>query len=197
MADPGLRFRTAVVSSLRFKDFRGDYADVAVGADGITFTGERQGLLHVPFARIARLRVGFVEAKTGKVFRSLLWLDGDEEAPIYLLPMDDDAAYANAMRAIAARLASDGRLSRVEGGTTKLDALIGSMLFVPITIAAIWIALIVSKAWWQPIAIASAPALATAAVVWSAYANHWPRAVTALGDLDRQLPPVWDLRCGR
>lgn len=189
MDQQGPTFRTAVASSLRLKDFRGDYADVAVAADGITFKGERQGFLHVPFARIARLRAGFVEGKTGKTYRALVWLEGEEDAPLLLLPLYDDAAYASAVRAIAARLAGDGRLTRVEGGTTKADAIIGSMLFSVVMVGAIAISIIVGKAWWHYLVIPAAPTLATAALIWSAYAYHWPRKVTALSDLDRQLPP--------
>lgn len=190
MTEPDPHFSTAVASPFTEKDFRGRHVDVAVVADGITFKGEQRGFLHVPFARIARMRAGFFESKTGKSFETRVWLDG-EDKPLRLLPVyyDDDGAYARAVRAIAARLQADGALARVEGGTSKIDALVAPVLFGLVTVAAIAISLIVSKAWWQYIVIPFVPTIVTGVLIWNAGRHHWPRQVKALSELDRQLPP--------
>lgn len=189
MADPGPHFGTAVVSPLTEKDFRGRHVDVAVAADGITFKGEVSGFLHVSFAQIAKMRVGFFESETGKAFQTRVWLDG-EDKPLRLLPVyvDDDGAYVRAVRAIAARLQADGALARVESGTSKIDALIAPVMFGFVAAAAIVISIIVGKTWWEYVVIPLVPTIVTGVLIWNARRYHWPRQVKALGDLDRQLP---------
>src|SRR5262245_41062485 len=125
----GLSFRTRILGALKRYDFAGDHANVSVPQDGMTLSGSERGFLHVPYARVKRVRVGFTETKNGLIYEAKIWLDG-ERAPLRFFPYDngDWANYRVAMRGLAAQLNTQGQLARVERGVSKFDAALGPAL---------------------------------------------------------------------
>lgn len=184
-------FRAVMTRSLRRWDFDGDFATVTVVADGMTLKGEKRGLLHVPFERVEGARIGFTEAKYGLIYEAKVWLDG-EKGPLQLLPYgrEEEHRYGGAMRGLASALDERGRLARIQRGTSLFEALIGPGLMVPVVFFALFAATVSADppVWWHFIVIPIFPALIFAALLYRTVTRHWPRPVTSLAELEKQLP---------
>lgn len=170
--------------------FAGSYADVAVARDGVTIKGEERGFFHLPLARIARMRLGFNETRSGIIYEVKLWIEG-ERKPMPLHPLRESlASYAAATRMLAAALEQDGKLARVHTGVSKFAALLGPVLAGFALAGALFVAgfAMHPPRWWHFVVIPGVPAVAFALLTWQAAARLWPRPVRSLAELDKQLP---------
>lgn len=177
--------------ALRRRDFEGDHVVVKIGRDGLSLTGATRGFLHLPMDRVAQLRAGFTESKYGPVYEAKLWLDGERD-PIPFIPCDrsEEAAYAAAVRKLAAALAEKGAPGRVERGHSMFEAFLGPALMAPLVLAGVAAATISADppVWWHFVVIPFVPAVVLGVLVWRAVVRHMPRPVRALSELDVQLP---------
>ena len=170
--------------------FAGSYADVAVAPEGVTIKGEERGFFHLPLARIARMRLGFNESRSGITYEVKIWIEGERE-PMALQPLRESLApYAAAMRVLAAALAQDGKLARVHTGVSKFGALIGPVLAGIALAGALFVAgfAMHPPKWWHFVVIPGLPAVAFGLLTWQAAARLWPRPVRSLAELYAQLP---------
>ncbi len=191
MTGVGQSFRV-VISWRPFREgFAGSYAEVAVARDGVTIKGQEKGYFHLPLSRIARMRLGFTESKSGTFYEVKIWIDG-ERRPLVLYPLRHESLepYAAAMRALAAALDEDGKLARVHSGVSKFEALLGPVLMGLVVAAALCVAgfAMHPPEWWHFVVIPGAPAVIFALLSWQAATRRWPRSVRTLADLDPQLP---------
>jgi hypothetical protein len=183
-------FRSYVVRALRQRDFAGAFATISVAHDGVTLKGDEKGFLHVPFARVARMRVGFTEAKQGLIYETRIWLEG-EAKPLRLFPDRENLpAYGASIRGIADGLARVGRSDRVEGGVSVFEASLGPALMAPVVLFGLLAATISADppVWWHFIVIPLIPAVVFGVLVWRSVTRHWPRRLASRAELDLQLP---------
>lgn len=169
--------------------FAGSYADVAVAPEGVTIKGEERGFFHLPLARIARMRLGFNESRSGIDYEVKIWIEGERD-PMPLYPLRHEASYAAAMRTLAAALEQDGKLARVHTGVSKFGALIGPVLAGIVLAGALFVAgfAMHPPKWWHFVVIPGLPAVVFGLLTWQAAARLWPRPVRSLAELDAQLP---------
>lgn len=174
---------------LRRGGARGSPVRVTLGAGWLDIAGEDPTPLRLPISAIARMRVGFVDARGGPFYQTLVWPAGDD--PIKLAPLREDRlAYAAFVRALAAEVAAQHGPGAVERGESQLGALFG-----PVSIGLVLVAALAVGAWvladhpphlrWLPALI---PALVFAVLVSRYRVVHRPRSVEDLAELDRQLP---------
>lgn len=191
MAKEGLTFRVAMPWRPFREDFAGSHADVAIVPDGLTIKGEDKGFFHLPRSRIARLRLGFTEAKSGTYYEVRIWIEG-ERRPLVLYPLRhlNPGSYAAAMRALGAALEKEGNLARVYTGVSKFEALLGPVLMGLVVAAALFVAgyAMDPPEWWHFVVIPGIPAVVFGVLTWQAATRRWPRPVRMLADLERQLP---------
>jgi hypothetical protein len=99
--------------------------------------------------------------------------------------------YATAVRGLVAAIAAGGRLERVEGGGSKVEALLAPVLFAPLAAGAIALALFAlpNAPWWGRLAVPAVPVALFTVFRWLGLTRHWPRPLGGLADLAAQLPP--------
>ena len=183
-------FRTYIVRALKRRDFAGTFANVTVAQDGLTLKGDERGFLHVPFARIARMRVGFTETRSGLIYETKIWLE-DEDRPLTLHPDRDNLlGYAAAVRATATALNDAGRFGRVYRGLSTFEALLGPVLMAPVVLFALLGASVSADppVWWHFLVIPLLPTAVFGLLVWRSVTRHWPRPVASFAELGLQLP---------
>ena len=183
-------FRVHLNEPMQRAGLGGNFARVAATHDGLTITGESAGSLRLPWSTLHRARVGFTETTYGLVYEALLSPAG--EPAVRLLPYDhsDLAGYADAMRMLTRELSANGRAARIELGISKFEALFAPVLVGIVAAMAVFIAAFAMHPprWWHVIVIPGIPAIAWAILTWRAVHVHWPRALAAMSDLERQLP---------
>lgn len=159
--------------------------------DQLVLTGEAEGRLALPLARIARLRLGCRHTPFGLQYEARVWPVA-AAAPLVLRPLGagDHAAYAQTMRAIAWALARAHGTGRVEAGLTPGEALFGPLMMVPATAALAWVALFVVEdmAWPLRLLIPLPAVLLCALLISRANRRQYPRIIRSAADLDQQLP---------
>lgn len=186
---PPAAFRAHGNRRLRRVGARGRQVRVSLGAGGLDVVGEDPTPLRLPVTAIERMRSGFVDARGGPFYQTLLWPVGDD--PIKLAPLREDRLlYAAFVRALAAEVAARHGPGAVERGESHLGALFG-----PVFLGLVLVAALAVSAWVladQPPYLRWLPALVAApvfAVVVSRYRLvHRPGPVADLAELDRQLP---------
>jgi hypothetical protein len=186
---PSQTFRAHGSRRLRRSRVHGSPVRVALDDGWLAFAGEDPTTLRLPVTAIERMRTGFVDARGGPFYQTILWPAGDR--PIKLAPLREDRLlYAAVVRALAAEVAAHRGPGAVERGESRLGALFGPVMIGLVLAAALAVSLFAladepSLLRWVPVAV---PAPLFALLVWRYRAVHRPRPVADLGELDRQLP---------
>jgi hypothetical protein len=162
---------------------------VALDDGWLAFAGEDPTVLRLPVAAIERMRSGFVDARGGPFYQTILWPAGDK--PIKLAPLREDRLlYAAFVRALAAEVAAHHGPGAVERGESQVGALLGPVLIGLVLVAALAVCAYAladhpPHLRWIP---ALVPALIFGLLTWKYRTVHRPRPVADLAELDRQLP---------
>jgi hypothetical protein len=184
-------FHAAQTRQLHRAGFEGRFVWSGMRDGALELIGEHAGFLSIPAPEIERIRAGFVQGRP-RTYRTILWLRGGGP-PLCLHPQPDHhLLYAATIRDLAAAVAAEGDLSRVEGGTSIGDALVAPLLMAVPALGAIAVAVLVvtDAAWWQRLAIPAVPVACMALLSWVALARQLPRRLRTLAELDRRLPPI-------
>lgn len=184
-------FHTARTRQLRRAGFEGDYVWVGMREGALELIGENSGFLRVPVQDIVRIRAGFIEAKY-ITYRTILWRRGGGR-PFYLYPRPEyHFVYTPTIRGLAAAIAAQGGMSRIERGTSASDALLAPLLMAVPALGGVAVAafIVTDATWWQRLAVPAIPLVLLALLAWRSATRHFPRSVETLSDLDRQLPRV-------
>lgn len=154
----------------------------------LAIVGEEGGAIWIDPADVALVRIGYEEAKWGKLYRTRIWRKHGK--PLTLHPVPADFQYRDTMRAFVDAMAVAGRMNRVERGVSAFSAWLAPAFLGLLTLAALGIGVYVlaDYIWWQRFLPALAPAVLFAIVYWNANARHFPRPFMDLAELDRQLP---------
>jgi hypothetical protein len=184
-----MEFRAPLSRELRHLGLTGNGVTVSLGDGGIELAGTDTGRVLLPLGEIARLRVGFEEARSGVVPLLRLWRRG-EPGSLLLVGSLDRAAYAGFVRALVARLLAERPDVPVETG---------SGLFVPIFVMgsfglmalaaggfSIWLAAI-GESYIEPLgALAVAGVLLAILAPWT-LSRYVPRRIARVEDVERGL----------
>ena len=186
---PPAAFRAHGNRRLRRGRVCGSPVRVALDDGWLAFAGEDPTTLRLPVAAIERMRSGFVDARGGPFYQTILWPAGDK--PIKLAPLREDwLLYAAFVRALAAEVAGQHGAGAVERGESHVGALFGPVLIGLVLVAALAVGAYVladhpPHLRWLP---ALVPALVFAVLVSRYRVVHRPGPVADLAELDRQLP---------
>lgn len=158
--------------------------------DGFEVVGEESGRRILPFARIARMRVGFEETKSGTILLLRLWLVGERGAATFG-GNEDRRAYGRFVRAAVPRLMQARPDLPIETGSGWFVPIFALGAFGALSLAAagFMLYLAVTGDDWRIGLGALAVALILLAVlgpwVWS---RHRPRRVARAEEIERALP---------
>lgn len=173
---------------LRRAGVTGKLVQVALDSTGLTLRGEG-GLHRLPLATIERMRVGYVDAKNGPFWETVLWPMG--EKPIKLMPVREDrAAYASLVRMLAERVAGTRGRGSVLRGTSLFSALLFPVLIGALFVGTLFVGVyaLPDDPWYQRWAPAAFPGALLALLGWRFQRLHRPRAVYDLAEIEQQLP---------
>lgn len=168
----------------------GRTALVRLAPDGIEVCGDRSGCVLLPFSRIARMRVGFEESRTGTVLLLRLWLS-DESKPYLFGGNVDCRAYGGFVRAAVARILRDAPAVAIETGSGLFVPIfvIGAFATLALGVTAFTIHLAATGDDWTIGLGALAVFLILLTIlgpwVWS---RHRPRRIARVEEIERALP---------
>jgi hypothetical protein len=185
-APPG--FFAVRTGAMKREGFRGKRVAATMRQGRLGIVGEQGGAIWIDPAEVTRVRVGYEEAKWGKLYLTRIWRrDGKVLA---LHPTPADYQYRETIRAFVAAMAAAGRMDRVERGVSMFSAWLAPALFGLLTLAtlAVGIFLLADQPWWLRLLPSLAPAALAAVFYVNARARHIPRPLADLAELDRQLP---------
>jgi len=158
--------------------------------DGVEIAGEESGRTTLPFARIARMRVGFEETKYGTILLLRLWLTG-EQGSVAFGGNDNRRAYGRFVRAAVSRLMQERPDLPIETGSGWFVPIfaIGAFGALSLATASFTLYLAITGDDWTIGLGALAVALILLAVlgpwVWS---RHRPRRIASAEAIERALP---------
>lgn len=134
---PGaIEFRAALSGGARRRlGIGGRTATLGLQTGGIEVRGETSGSVLLPFSRIAKLRVGFEETKTGTILLLRLWLTG-EDKPFRFGGNGDRGAYGRFIRATVARMLRDTPAIAIETGSGLFTPIFAISAFGTLTLGA-------------------------------------------------------------
>lgn len=194
------RFAVATTPDLRRRGIRGSRVVVVLVNDTIGFMGVEGGDFAMPLARLAGLRAGRVRVQRHDDMKFRLFFRNPEET-LVLNPLPDPAdalaqrrAYPDLVRAVAGRLAAQGRLDAIETGIGWGWAVVSTaLLSLPaIGMVAVFAWVVVSPLPPEEHGIALAfTGLAMAGMIALAlywWRATWPRRIRRLPDLEHVLP---------
>jgi hypothetical protein len=177
--------------SFRFPRRLGLRGTVTVSFDGaaLTLRGAEGGERRIVPAQVARLRSGRDDAgKYGPSYETRLWLSDGGMLAFAVLGTGNAGGYLATMRGFAAAMAADGRLARMEGGTSVAGSLLFPGLVGALFLAASCVALFVltNQPWWGRLLVPLLPGVMTALGIVAAR-RSWPRPVASLEEYGFRL----------
>lgn len=186
-------FQTGNDNSLRKAGLAGQHVRVALRDGALELRGEDGGALRIVPADVARMRIGYFDARR-RIYLTRIW-PASSETPLNLTPYPHTwSAYTQIMRGFAAAMRDDGRLGRIEGGSSKFDALFAPVLLGFLLLAAIGIAVFAlgNEPWWGRLLVPAIPLLLFALLLRIGLTRYWPLSLRDLNELECQLPPTAD-----
>jgi hypothetical protein len=174
--------------AMKREGFRGKRVAATMREGRLALVGEEGGALWIDPAEVSRVRVGYEEAKWGKLYLTRIWRTNCRTLTLH--PTPADFQYRETIRAFVNAMAAADKLQRVERGVSAFSAWLAPMLFGLLTLAALAIGscALADFPWWQRYLPALVPAVLTALLYANARARHIPRPLKDLAELDRQLP---------
>lgn len=176
---------------MRALGLKGRLVWVLLHEGALQLQGEESGVVRVTPTDIERMRIGYSDGRW-RAYETLIWRGGDAK-PLRLMPSTPMwTAYAETIRAFAGMMAAEGRLERIEGGSSKFDALFAPVLLGLLAVGTVLLAIFVleGEPWWgrllSPVVFTSLFGL----FLWIALRRQWPRPLTDLAELEGQLPPT-------
>jgi len=163
---------------------------VRLVSGGFEIAGGESGRVTLPFARIARMRVGFEETKYGTVLLLRLWRVA-ERGTLALGGNEDRRAYGRFVRAAVPQLMQESPDLPIETGSGWFVPIfaIGAFGALSLAAAGFMLYLAVTGDDWRIGLGALAVALILLALlgpwVWS---RHRPRRITRAEEIERALP---------
>jgi hypothetical protein len=185
---PPAGFFAARTRALKRDGFRGKRVAATLRDGRLAIVGEEGGAIWIDPADVTLVRIGYQEAKWGKLYRTRIWRKDGK--PLTLHPLPANFQYRDSMRAFVDAMEAAGRMNRVERGVSAFSAWLAPALLGLLTLAALGIGVyaLAGHIWWQRFLPALAPAVLFAIVTWNARARHFPRPFIDKAELDRQLP---------
>jgi hypothetical protein len=181
-------FFAARTGAMKREGFRGKRVAATMREGRLAIVGEEAGAIWIDPAEVTLVRVGYEEAKWGRLYRTRIWRKVGK--PLTLHPIPADYQYRETMRAFIDAIAAAGGMGRVERGVSVFSAWLAPVLFALLTLAALGIGLyaLADHVWWQRFLPTLPPAALFALFYWNAKVRHVPRPFVDLAELDRQLP---------
>lgn len=183
-------FQFSLDKRLRALGLEGQLAWAMLHDGALQLQDEANHIVRIPIDDIARIRLGYVEAKR-RWYSVRIWCDVLDK-PFEIIPLINTwSAYRETMNDLVRLLAEHDRLSRVETGSSKFDAVLGPLLMAIPTIGALGVSLFVltNEPWWGRLIVPLIPVLLLLLLVWLGHRRHWPRTIGDVSELRVQLPP--------
>lgn len=157
--------------------------------DHLVFSGNKGGQLLVAPSGIIRLRSGVDRrSRNGPWFSTSVWLHAKPQEIHFTSNRFDMVAYKTMFGALAAAMADEDGLARIEIGRARPEARVALVALAVLAVGAVWAGFwaLPAEAWWLRLAPAMAPVLLMGLVALLAYRNR-PRRPHTLGDYLHQL----------
>jgi len=195
MTGEAIAFTAPMTRALRRRGLRGRTAQVVLERDGFVISGTESGAWRVPFVRMHRVRVGFMESKAGTILFLRLWTRDAPEKKVELGGNLDRQAYGRFVRAAAAAMLRPDRKVNLETGEGLFVPIFfftsfGLMTGLLVTFA-VYLAVTGEQDWWTPLPALSIPILLILVLYRWIMRRYVPRPVERVEDVDKVL-----LGCG-
>ena len=184
-------FQCHVTRRMRAMGLQGSNAWVRVSENLIDISGVDGGQVRIRLDDVTRIRVGYVDGRS-RTYETRIWSWGAEK-PLGLTPTTQTwGAYGDAIRAVANGLVTRQRGNHIERGSSKFDAVFGTVLMGMLVLAAMGVAVFAlgNEPWWGRLLVPLLPSAMFGLLLWLAVTRSWPRPIRELSELDVQLPPV-------